>query len=94
MNNEKPRKCPSGDATVINLEANNKTRETLSASACGFLLLLLLWSFMNIYFSINLYIARSVIRCGYYSVYHVIKLYVMYCSMLACIFSGQGTLSN
>ena len=71
-----------------------QTRETLSASACGFLLLLLLWSFMNIYFSINLYIARSVIRCGYYSVYHVIKLYVMYCSMLACIFSGQGTLSN
>ena len=70
------------------------TRETLSASACGFLLLLLLWSFMNIYFSINLYIARSAIRCGYYSLYHAIKLYVMYCSMLACIFSGQGTLSN
>ena len=24
LNNEKPRKCPSGDATVINLEATNK----------------------------------------------------------------------
>ena len=59
--------------TVAAIWKTIATRETLSASACGFLLLLLLWSFMNIYFSINLYtgIARSAIRCGYYSVYHV-----------------------